>query len=414
MDRVSQLISRWAVTPSGDASVQATLDRATCETADLLPVDGAGIVLFPTATTPAYLAASDATSLTFENLQRSLHQGPCFRAQQTMQPVSVPDLALEEDFPAFNREARGRGLSGVFAFPLRKGGAAVGALDLYRMSPGPLAEVEMRAAQTLADVFTAYVVDAQTRAIFEETFTREHSVVEQLQALDVERSDFVAATIHELAGPIAGIIGYAELLELEPDNLSDRQRRFIAGIRRNGDELRALAADLLTTFTLEPGVARRAYVRVDLRAVVAATQKKTQEKMTSASPSPAVDLFFEVPDVPVFVLGDPDQLERMLTNLVSNAVKYTPPGGLVLCMLSRGDGQALLEVRDTGIGIPVDEQDEVFTRFFRASNAAGREIPGTGLGLAIVESIAQGHGGAVGVSSELGAGTCFRVRIPAA
>ena len=120
------------------------------------------------------------------------------------------------------------------------------------------------------------------------------------------------------------------------------------------------------------------------------------------------------PGTPVRVNGDRAQLERVMINLLSNAVKFTEDGGEVELLLTVEHGEAVLKVSDTGIGIPVDEQDELFQRFFRASTAQHRQIQGTGLGLSIVAAIVQGHGGRIEVDSAHLQGSTFTVRIPLA
>jgi len=109
--------------------------------------------------------------------------------------------------------------------------------------------------------------------------------------------------------------------------------------------------------------------------------------------------------------GDPGQLERILLNLLSNAVKFTPPGGLVAVTATAEDAHAVLRVSDTGIGIPEQDQEDLSSRFFRASNAVERSIPGTGLGLTIVRSIVANHGGQMDLRSQEGQGTTVTIRI---
>ncbi len=120
-----------------------------------------------------------------------------------------------------------------------------------------------------------------------------------------------------------------------------------------------------------------------------------------------------MPDDPVVVLGDASHLDRVLMNLLSNAVKFTPDGGQISCRLSERERWAELVVSDTGIGIPEDEQAELFTKFFRSSTAQERAIQGTGLGLSIIDSIVAAHGGDIAVSSAHLEGTTFTVRLPA-
>jgi signal transduction histidine kinase len=125
-------------------------------------------------------------------------------------------------------------------------------------------------------------------------------------------------------------------------------------------------------------------------------------------------LVFDVssPACGLIVDGDANQLDRVLMNLLSNAVKYTPSGGHITLTAGRRGADAVIEVRDTGIGIPEQEQQALFTRFFRATNAVDRAIQGSGLGLSIVRTIIQNHHGEVELTSREGAGTMVTVRIP--
>ena len=125
-------------------------------------------------------------------------------------------------------------------------------------------------------------------------------------------------------------------------------------------------------------------------------------------------LSFQVscPEQPVMIDGDPEQLDRLLVNLLSNAVKYTPRGGSVALTLDSAAEEAVLSVADTGIGIPEEDQEALFTRFFRASNAVEAAIPGSGLGLSIVRTIVTNHHGEMSIESGRDQGTTVTVRIP--
>ena len=121
-----------------------------------------------------------------------------------------------------------------------------------------------------------------------------------------------------------------------------------------------------------------------------------------------------LPETAPTVLGDPEQLDRVLVNLITNASKYTPDGGHIVVEVTEADGQVTTSVTDTGIGIPPAEQARLFERFFRASTAHEQGIAGTGLGLAIVQSIVERHGGAITLTSAPGEGSCFTVTLPGA
>ena len=269
----------------------------------------------------------------------------------------------------------------------------------------------MSAAQTLADVATAYLLNAQSRVDLKAASETERAVSERLRRLDEARNEFVATVSHELRTPMTSITGYVELLQDHAGgDLTKEQSDFVDAIRRNSDRLTALADDLLTLSSLEPDNYGAEHVEVDLGEVLFAAASSLQAVLSGRR----LELTLDAPHDPVTVNGDFRHLERMVLNLLSNAVKYTEDGGWVRCVLTQRDGTALLEVSDNGIGIPEGEQRELFTRFYRSSTAQQHAIQGSGLGLAIVQSIAQGHGGQVSVRSTDMHGSTFTVELPVA
>ena len=241
------------------------------------------------------------------------------------------------------------------------------------------------------------------------TLEMEREAVERLRRLDQTKTDFVATVSHELRTPMTSISGYTELLQDGAAGaLSPPQVEFVDAIGRNCDRLSALANDLLTLSSLESGTFSHEQAEVDLCEVVHAAHAALQPVMSGRR----LDVTIEMPPTPVIVSGDARNLERLVLNLVTNAVKFTEDGGWVRCKLRLVDRRARLEVSDNGIGIPEEEQGELFTRFFRSSNAVERAIQGSGLGLTIVESIAHTHGGDISVVSAAGRGTTFTVNLP--
>jgi hypothetical protein len=240
---------------------------------------------------------------------------------------------------------------------------------------------------------------------------KERMAADRLRELDAAKNEFVSTVSHELRTPVTSIVGYAELLaDGSPVPPDPEQVPLLDTIARNGARLISLCNDLLTLAGLdsEGPVWRR--TEVDLRTLV----DQAEDSMRPTVRDRDLDLTFEVPTVPVTVLGDAIQLERVLVNLLSNAVKFTPDGGRVATRLHTEDGEACLAVADTGIGIPHEEQDALFQKFFRASTAQDLAIQGTGLGLSIVAGIVAVHGGRISVESASGTGTTFRVRLPLA
>jgi signal transduction histidine kinase len=410
-NRMTDVLSEFARTLATDFPIQGILDHLVHRIVDVLPVDAAGVTLISAASAPRFIAASDESALRFERLQTELGEGPCLAAYSGDQPISIPDIALDTRFPRFAERAVEEGLVAVFTFPLRDGESGLGALDLYRESAGPLSDAELAAAQTLADVTTAYLLNAQARIDLKTVSATERAALEQLRAVDRKKTEYLTTVIHELRTPMTSITGNAELLQDEREGgLNATQRRLVDAIDRNGQRLAALADDLLTLAELEEGAIVDEHVEVDLRTVVLAAQSAVEALIDGRR----LRVAFEVPPGPVTIEGDHRKLERLTSNLLTNAVKFTPDGGSIRCTLSRGDGIALLEVEDSGIGIPEAEQGELFTRFFRASTTHREAIPGSGLGLSIVQSIVRNHGGKVSVVSAPDRGTTFRVELPLA
>ena len=167
MDReqvLSDVLSEFANTLVTDFPIQAILDHLVLRIVDVLPISAAGVTLVSSNQMPHYVAASDESALRYEKLQTELGEGPCLAAYRSGGAVAIPDLRTDQNFPAFGPRALSEGLAAVFTFPLHQGDRQLGALDLYRSEPGELDEHDMRAAQTLADVAAAYLVNAQARA----------------------------------------------------------------------------------------------------------------------------------------------------------------------------------------------------------------------------------------------------------
>jgi diguanylate cyclase (GGDEF)-like protein len=167
--RLSDVLGEFARTLVTDFPIQGILDHLVIRIVDVLPISAAGVTLISPGLEPHYIAASDESALRFEKLQTELDEGPCLAAYHTGESVSVPDLRVDDRFPAFTPRAIAAGLTAVFAFPLRHGAQQLGALDLYCTVAGPLGDAAMAAAQTLADVAAAYLLNAQAREDLEES-----------------------------------------------------------------------------------------------------------------------------------------------------------------------------------------------------------------------------------------------------
>jgi len=232
----------------------------------------------------------------------------------------------------------------------------------------------------------------------------------RLRELDRLKDEFLSLVSHELRTPLTSIRGYLDLvLDGEAGELNPEQRRFLDAVERNSGRLLRLVGDLLFVAQADAGRLSLERGSVDLSELAA----HCVEEAAPAATEKSVSLVLLAEPVPSLV-GDRGRLAQVLDNLVSNALKFTPEGGSVQVRTRAGGNQVVLEVEDSGIGIPVADQPRLFERFFRSAVAEDQAIPGTGLGLAIVKAIVEAHSGEISISSREGVGTTFRVELPLA
>jgi signal transduction histidine kinase len=263
-------------------------------------------------------------------------------------------------------------------------------------------------------VLYPFVVGAATLAMAEsmEWVREERAVAERqrdqlAEALQV-KDEFVALVSHELRTPLTSIVGYAQLLEDDP-GISARGREQLVIVQRNGQRLHRLIEDLLTTAQRDQGVPMTlAPTPTDLGVLV----RQSVEATRPAADAAGVELVLEATDA-LRAEVDPQRISQVVDNLLSNAVKYSERGGRVDVRVAAVPDHVEITVADTGIGISATDQARLFTPFFRTDDAARRAAQGAGLGLSITRDIITGHGGTIGVESEPGRGSVFRVRLPA-
>ena len=229
----------------------------------------------------------------------------------------------------------------------------------------------------------------------------------RLQAVDSEKSYFMRRAGHGLRSPLAAIQSLLRLVqEGFVGEAGQRARELIGRALRRTDELIALVNDLLRYSQLQAETEPASRQPVSLDTVL------TDAVDTFRPLADERGVTLELVTEPTTVLGDLENLSDLVTNLISNAIKYTPEGGSVRVALLREEDRARLDVSDTGIGIPLEAREHIFEEFYRAPNAKALEPGGTGLGLAIAKRVVTVHGGEIGVESTSGMGTTFTVRLP--
>lgn len=233
---------------------------------------------------------------------------------------------------------------------------------------------------------------------------------EEMQRVNEIRRDFVANVSHELKTPATSLRLLAESLEETIDDDPIQARLFAAQLKKETERLSRLITDLLDLTRLESQEQVENPAPVDVRGVLMTVLARMRRVARKKNITLQWKRFGRAAEYTV--RGDETQLTSMFTNLVDNAVKYTPPGGRVEVTGGSEGAEIVIRVSDTGIGIPEAKLPRIFERFYRVDKARSKETGGTGLGLSIVRHIAENHGGRVSVKSNLGEGSTFTVCLP--
>ena len=247
---------------------------------------------------------------------------------------------------------------------------------------------------------------ADAQIALETALLAERKAVANLTEVDRTKDAFVSSVSHELRTPITNIVGYLELLlDGAYGATTAPQHEALGRIDTNSHRLLELIDDLLTLSQIESLDVELTRQPVDLREVVRRVASEIRHDLVARGQQ----LDLELPTGPAVVLGDHGHLQRMVSNLATNAVKFTPTGGVITLRVTSSGTSYAVEVQDTGVGIPDEEQALLFNRFFRSSYAQSEAIQGSGLGLSIARSIAHRHGASISATSAAGSGSVFTV-----
>ncbi len=234
--------------------------------------------------------------------------------------------------------------------------------------------------------------------------------VTDLRRLERMRQDFVANASHELKTPLASIKAYTESLLDWALNDENVNRRFLERIDEQADRLNQLILNMLSLARLESSQAFYEYRPLSLISILEPCVRTHQDRAEAGE----LSLLFDAGPVDgeVLILADEEAVRHIFDNLIDNAIKYTQPGGEVKVVCSLTPDAVVIEVTDTGVGIPRDDLPRIFERFYRVDKARSRELGGTGLGLSIVKHLISSLHGQIQVTSRVGSGTCFTVQLP--
>jgi signal transduction histidine kinase len=284
--------------------------------------------------------------------------------------------------------------TGSLTIPLQREGRVIGVIALSRSDKKPFREEAQAFVARLADHAVIAIENAR--------------LYDAVQRANLAKSEFVSVVAHELRVPMTSIKGYADMLLMMP-NLEEQQRGFVRVIQGNVQRMNILVSDLSDVSRIESGRMKLAIENdVEMAAVIEQTITPLQGEIEARQHKLVVDAAKRLPSVS----ADPKRLIQILTNLVSNAYKYTPDGGTITIRARREGDFVHCSVIDTGVGMTPEELGKLFTKFWRADDTHVRDQPGTGLGLTIAKNLVELQGGEMTVESEKGKGTTFSFTVP--
>ena len=228
--------------------------------------------------------------------------------------------------------------------------------------------------------------------------------------VDRLKSEFVSHVSHELKTPLTSIKGYVDnLRDRIVGDLNERQEEYLERVGKNTDRLIRMIDDLLNISRIESGKMTLNFSNLIMSELIEEVSRGLRPLATQKK----IEMSFMKSDGDGYVIADRDKIEQAVINLVNNAILYTPPGGKVMISMEHDQGYIKTSIRDTGVGIPTEEQPLIFDRFYRLEKDSILEPRGTGLGLYITRNVIEMHGGKIWVTSEFGKGSEFTFTLPA-
>jgi signal transduction histidine kinase len=306
----------------------------------------------------------------------------------------VSDTSRDDRLP-YPEEARAEGIASILCAPLLIRGVAEGVICVYSRETGQFIESDAEFLLALASAGATAVENARA--------------YEAVRTADRAKSDFVRMVTHEFRSPLSAVQSMLRLMDMGiVGPLTEKQRELVERSQRRISLLLAMVNDLLELAAGKMAMLQGQKEEVNLGEIIV----KVTELMHTRAEEKNLGFRVELPDEPLLLIGFKDGLERVVMNLVSNALNYTPSGGSVTVKAWSQEQQILFEVADTGIGIPAEALPRIFTEFYRAKNAKAMEVEGTGLGLVLVKDVVEQHGGQISVESVVDEGSTFRVSLP--
>ena len=317
--------------------------------------------------------------------------------------VHLEDLAaVLDEFPDAREVQQAFGHRTTLAVPLLREGKAFGAILLRRKEVRPFTDKQIELVKTFADQATIAIENVR---LFSETQQKSR----ELEVANQHKSEFLANMSHELRTPLNAIIGFSEALdERYFGELNDKQDEYVKDIHGSGKHLLSLINDILDLSKIEAGRMELDLSEFDVPAALDNSLTLVKERAQRHGVRLNLDA---APDLGA-IQADERKFKQIMLNLLSNAVKFTPEGGSVSIGARRYNGTLEVSVKDTGVGIALDDQEIIFEEFRQVGRDYTRKAEGTGLGLALTKRFIDLHGGTLRVESTPGEGSTFTFTIP--
>jgi GAF domain-containing protein len=373
----------------------------------LFGVDHSGVLLFDQAYTCGRVAAEYPSTGAMDEQFPVQGYPAAERIIAQPQPLLIEDTQSAPLMTPVRETMRRLDIRSMLILPLMVKGQVVGSIGLDAVGkPRSFSTDEIELAQTIANQVAIAIENAQ---LYKEAMVRAEelrSAYEELKEFDRLKDEFVSNVSHELRTPLTCVKGYVDLMLSDTlGAITEEQRAALQLVAERSDALLRLVNSMLLFQQprLEPQV-----MPVSLQTVAEQAMKTAEATLTKAGLTMQADLPADLPPV----LGDPNRLLEVFENLLSNAIKFSPGGGRITVRLEDRNEFVQVAISDTGIGIPADELDKIFVRFYQVDSSTTRRFGGVGLGLAIAKRIVEAHGGRIWAESELGKGSTFYFTIP--
>jgi K+-sensing histidine kinase KdpD len=392
-----------AVTVNQSRDLEAMLYGALDKVLEVIEIDAGWIQLLDEDADVLSLVAHRGFSDEMAEETKTIKLGESMtgKVAQSGQPIVVDRVS---DDPALGMKAGRREALHAFAgVPIKSKDKVLGVLGIFSRSPDQLGSEEV---QLLTAIGHQIGVAIENMRLAEQT-----SEIEILRELNRLRSELIANVSHELRTPLGLIkIFCTTLLREDVDFDRETQREFLCNIEEEADKLEKIVDNLLDLSQMKDGRLRLdkrpTNVSQLAREVIESMKLETDVQLTQHQ------FVHDFPSEPLVATVDPKRIEQVLRNLLSNAIKYSPEGGTISVQGRGDDMQRLIQVSDQGMGIPSEDLERVFERFYRVENEITQAVSGAGLGLAVCRGIVEAHGGRIWVESSVDVGSTFYFTLP--